>query len=107
MNRSGFPPLPFFAAPGALAAYTVGVSPGPHPADERDLADDRKRRGFVNLNSDFERRGARFEGTCSRVVTGHLAGDNRLREVGFPIGDVETGRAPVSPPVHPGIEGRQ
>ena len=43
----------------------------------------------------------------ARVVTGHLAGDNRLREVGFPIGTVETGHAPVFHPVHPVIEGRQ
>ena len=27
MNRSGFPPLPFFAAPVALAAYTAACLP--------------------------------------------------------------------------------
>lgn len=40
----------------------------------------------------------------ARVVTGHLAGDNRLREVEFPIGNVETGHAPASPPA---IEGQR
>lgn len=67
------------------------------------------------MNLDFERRGARFEETCvatvalpewrvARVATGQLAGDGKLWEVEFLIGDVETDHAPVS---HPEIEGEQ
>lgn len=85
------------------------------PADESALAGNRKRYGFMNLDFDFERRGARFGETCvavvafpewriSRVATGQLAGDGKLWEVEFLIGDVETDHAPVS---HPEIEGEQ
>ena len=85
------------------------------PIDERNLPDDRKRHGFVNLDFDFERRGARFEGTCvarvalpewriARVVTGQSTGDDKLWEVEIPISDGETGRAPAAPPT---IEGQR
>lgn len=76
------------------------------PADESDLAGDRKRYGFMNLDFDFQRRGARFEKTCvamvalpewriARVATGQFAGDGKLWEAEIPFGEAETGPAPA------------